>query len=488
MSERRLATELVTRFGRVAGATIALYAAVVVFVFGIASELQLGRSLERSADVIQSLLGLYADPEGSPTTVAPDMLADQLVGMGERFAITRTTGAGDSSAVYFLSPSMPAQRLQGLTAAASPDDVRASLLQAIADRARWRYRVLHRNAGAFDIYVVASRTPGIIALAVLLVAALGLLPAAVLVARRRVRRSVGLALAPLERVATETRAIGPDDLGRRLAATGAQAEVAALTDAINWMLGRVERAHRALESFTADASHELRTPLTHIQAQAQWAQADGRTPTEMREALGAIERELERTTKMVEDLLLIARGENRQLQLDRQAFDLRRVVRDVWEVGQAMVEGRDLDLQADLNGPVVAFGDAGRTRHILLNLVSNAVRYTAQGSISLTVRPAGSMVSVEVRDTGPGIPAEHLGKIFDRFYRVESSRSRALGGGGLGLTIARLLAELQGGRISVETREAEGSSFTLWLPAAAEDLSAVADVAAGAARAATLRE
>ncbi len=465
MSERRLATELVTRFGRVAGATIALYAAVVVVVFGVASELQLGRSLERSADVIESLLGLYADPEGSPTTVAPDMLADQLVGMEERFAITRTTGAGDSSAVYFLSATMPAKRLEGLTAAASPDEVRASLLQAIADRARWRYRVLQRNAGAFDIYVVASRTPGIIALGVLLAAALGLLPAAVLVARGRVRRSVGVALAPLERVAAETRAIGPDDLDRRIAAAGAQAEVTVLTEAINWMLGRVERAHRALESFTADASHELRTPLTHIRAQAQWAQAEGRTPTEMREAFAAIEGELERTTKMVEDLLLIARGENRQLQMDRCAFDLCSVVSDVCEVGEAMAEGRDLELRADPDGPVVAVGDAGRTRHILLNLVSNAVRYTVRGTVSLIVRPQGSMVSVEVRDTGPGIPAEHLGKIFDRFYRVETSRSRALGGGGLGLTIARLLAELQGGRISVETDEARGSSFTLWLPA-----------------------
>lgn len=465
MSERRLAAELVTRFSRVAWATIAAYAVVVVLVFGIANELQLRRSLERSADVIESLLGLYADPEGSPTTVAPDMLADQLVGMGARFAITRTAGAGETSAVYFLSPTMPAKRLEGLTAAASPEDVRHSLLQAIAARARWRYRVLHRNAGAFDIYVVASRAPGIIALAVLVAAALGLLPAAVLLARRRVQRSVAGALAPLERVAAQTHSIGPDDLGRRLEQPSGQMEVTALTDSINRMLGRVDRAHRALESFTADASHELRTPLTHIQAQAQWAQAEGRTPEEMREAFSAIERELERTTKMVEDLFLIARGENRQLQMDRREFDLTSVVQEVCEVGQAMAEGRNLDLRVEMDGQVMAFGDADRTRHILLNLLTNAVRYTAQGSICLAVRADDAMVAVEVRDTGPGIAAEHLGKIFDRFYRVEGSRSRALGGGGLGLTIAQLLAELQGGEITVESKLGEGSSFTLWLPA-----------------------
>lgn len=130
-----------------------------------------------------------------------------------------------------------------------------------------------------------------------------------------------------------------------------------------------------------------------------------------------------------------------------------------------MAEGRNLDLRVEMDGQVMAFGDADRTRHILLNLLTNAVRYTAQGSICLAVRADDAMVAVEVRDTGPGIAAEHLGKIFDRFYRVEGSRSRALGGGGLGLTIAQLLAELQGGEITVESKLGEGSSFTLWLPA-----------------------
>jgi signal transduction histidine kinase len=113
-----------------------------------------------------------------------------------------------------------------------------------------------------------------------------------------------------------------------------------------------------------------------------------------------------------------------------------------------------------------AIGDADRTRHILLNLASNAVRYTPAGSITFALIRNGTEVGVSVRDTGAGIAPEHLDRIFDRFFRIDQSRSRELGGTGLGLAIARLFAELQGGRIAVESTTGRGSTFTLWLPAA----------------------
>ena len=267
-------------------------------------------------------------------------------------------------------------------------------------------------------------------------------------------------------MAAETRAIGPAELGTRIASPTGQAEITDLAESINRMLERVDRAHRALESFTADASHELRTPLTHLRAQVQWASADGRSEAEMREALVAIERELDRTTKMVDELLLIARGENQQLALARAPFDLTGVVDEVKEITDAMALGRDIEVHVAALEPVRAVGDADRTRHILLNLASNAVRYTASGSVTFSLRENGLMVCVSVRDTGPGIAPEHLERIFDRFFRIDQSRSRAFGGTGLGLAIARLLAELQGGYITVESTLGHGSTFTLWLPAA----------------------
>jgi signal transduction histidine kinase len=469
MSERRLAVVLTRRFTRVAWTGLAGYALLVVALFAAAAEMALRRSLDHSADLTQSLLGAYRDSTSEPGGVMPSALADRLVAMGGQVVITRTTtGAGGRQDVYFVSPDMPARRLEveGLPASASPDDVRQALLAAIARRARWRYRVLHRAAGAFDIYVVASRESYVVALGALAAAAALLLPGAGLAVARGARQAVAGALQPLERVAAETRAIGPAELGTRLTSPTGQAEVTELADSVNRMLERVDRAHRALQAFTADASHELRTPLTHLRARVQWAMAEGRTEGEMREALGAMERVLDQTAKLVEELLLIARGENRQLALAHAPFDLGAVVHEVREITEAMALGRDLTVSAAPSPPRWALGDADRTRHILLNLASNAVRYTASGSIAFALERNGSMVGVSVRDTGQGIAPEHVARIFDRFFRVDQSRSRDLGGSGLGLAIARLLAELQGGHITVASALGAGSTFTMWLPAA----------------------
>jgi signal transduction histidine kinase len=468
VSERRLSTVLTKRFSRVAWTALTGYALLVVVAFAVAAEGALRRSLEHSADVIQSLLGAYTDSISGPGGVMPATLAEQLLGMGGQVVITRTTtNAGGMPQVYFLSPGMPAKRLEGLPPSASPDDVRRVLLAAIAQRARWRYRMLHRSAGAFDIYIVASRQFYALALAALAAAAALLLPVAAVSARRGARQAVADALRPLERVTAETRAIGPAALGARLASPTGQAEVTELADSINRMLERVDRAHRALEAFTADASHELRTPLTHLRAQVQWASADGRSEMEAREALVAMEREIERTTKMVEELLLIARGENQQLALARAPFDLTAVVDEVKEITEAMAMDRDIAIHLTPAAPVWALGDADRTRHILLNLASNAVRYTTRGSVTFSLPINGAMVGVGVQDTGPGIAPEHIERIFDRFFRIDQSRSRAFGGTGLGLAIARLLTQLQGGQITVESVLGEGSTFTVWLPPAA---------------------
>src|SRR5207245_1978789 len=300
MSEGRLAAVLTRGFTRVAWTGLAGYALLVVALFAAAAEMALRRSLEHSADLTQSLLGAYRDSTSEPGGVMPSALADRLVAMGGQVVITRTTtGAGGKQDVYYVSPAMPARRLEGLPASASPEDVRRALLAAIARRARWRYSVLHRAAGAFDIYVVASRESYVVALGALAAAAALLLPAAGWAVARGARQAVAGALRPLERVAAETRAIGPA-LGRRLTSPTGQAEVTELADSVNRMLERVDRAHRALQAFTADASHELRTPLTHLRAQVQWAAAEGRTEGETREALGAMERVLDRTAKLVE--------------------------------------------------------------------------------------------------------------------------------------------------------------------------------------------
>lgn len=465
-TEPRLASELVARFARLTWGTLAAYAAFVVIAFAAVSEVILARSLGRTADAIQSLLGMYADPGGARTTVAPEMLADQLLGVGSRFIITRTTsGPGGVPTVYYLSPDMPAQRIEALGGSFGADDVRRGIERSVVERG-WRYRLMVRSAGDFDLYVAESRTPYLLAVIALSGAALVLLPLVATASRRAIRRTVASAIEPLERVQRQTLDIGPDDLSRRVTAPTGVAEVSDIAETINRLVQRVERVHEALSAFTADASHELRTPLTHIRAQVHWALEDRRTSSEMRDALTAVGAEIERTVRMIDDLLLLARGENRELAVASQPFDLAAVVDEIAEITQLMAADRPITVRRSSGNGAQALGDPGLSRQILLNLASNAVRHTPAGDVTFVIVHQGKQIGVSVRDGGDGIAPEHLPHLFERFYRVEPSRSREHGGAGLGLAIARMLAELQRGSVVAESVPGEGSTFTLWLPVA----------------------
>src|SRR5258707_6547987 len=209
-----------------------------------------------------------------------------------------------------------------------------------------------------DMYAVAIRHSYFVPVAVLFVPAALLLPLAAFASARGARQAVDQTFQPLDRVTRETRAIGPSELGTRLTSPTGQAEVTDLADSINRMLERVDRAHRALQSFTADASHELRTPLTHLRAQVQWASADGRTEVEIRDALAAMERGLDRTTKLIEELLLIARGENRQLALAHGPFNLAAVGDEAREITEARATDKPLVVHAEPSPRIDVIGDA----------------------------------------------------------------------------------------------------------------------------------
>jgi signal transduction histidine kinase len=466
VTERRLATDLVARFSRLTWATLSGYAVVVIAAFAVFGEVSLGRTLGQTASVIESLIGLYADPEGERMTVASDSLAAQLVGMGARFIITRTASSADGEAsVFFLSPTMPAKRIEALGPDATPDEVKAEIVRAVADRDRWRYRIMHRPSGEFDIFVAGSRQPQFVGMAGVAAVALLLLPMVALASRRATRKAVSAALSPVERVRAETQSIGPDDLSRRVASPTGVLEVTQIAEAINRLIARVETSHRALEAFTADASHELRTPLTYLKAQAQWAVDGRRSLEEAREALTAIASEVERTSKLVDDLLLLARSDNRALEVDRRPFDVREIACEAAEIAEAMATGRDVAIYNEIYEQVYVVGDPHYTRHVVLNLVTNAVRHTNRGSVTVAAERDEQAVAITIADTGEGIPAEDQPYVFDRFYRVEKSRSRAHGGVGLGLAIALKLTELQGGTVSLESAPGEGSVFTVRLPA-----------------------
>jgi len=302
--------------------------------------------------------------------------------------------------------------------------------------------------------------------------ALVLIPVTALVAA-----AVGYSLAnrillPLNRLVTATREIGIAGLSRRVDEPEHPAELRELSFAFNGMLGRLERAVETLRSFTADASHELRTPLTAIRGTAQVALARERSSDELRETLGEVVEETESMLRLVEDLLTLARGDQ-AVAPALEPIDLAPVLRDVQDVGEALAMEKPVAVRLETPEHLPVAGAAGPLRRLFLNLVSNAVKFTDRGAVTISARvveePAGEpgverCVEVTVADTGAGIPPDALPRVFDRFYRVDSARLQS-GGTGLGLAIARMIAEQHGGTITAESEPGRGSTFTVLLPA-----------------------
>jgi heavy metal sensor kinase len=325
-----------------------------------------------------------------------------------------------------------------------------------------------------EIYVARTGAVEQHALRSFVLIALVLIPVTTLLAALAGRTVSDRILQPLNRLVTASREIGIGGLARRVDEPERPTELRELALAYNGMLERLQRAVEALRSFTADASHELRTPLTAIRGTAEVALARPRTAEELRDTLEEVVDETREMLHLVEDLLTLARGEQVESGPDEVA-DLAEVLRDVQDVGEALAAAKPVEVRLDVPDALPLRGDAGALRRLFLNLVSNAVKFTEAGAVTITARliaaaeePADGRqwVEVQVADTGSGISAEALPRVFDRFYREDAARNRS-GGTGLGLAIARMVAERHGGTISVRSAPGEGSVFTVRLPASA---------------------
>jgi heavy metal sensor kinase len=296
--------------------------------------------------------------------------------------------------------------------------------------------------------------------------ALTLIPLTALLAGLAGRSLADRILHPLSRLVETSREIGIGALSRRVEEPTHPAELRELAQSYNAMLDRLERAVVALRSFTADASHELRTPLTAIRGTAEVAIARPRSAEELRGTLGEV---LDETTSMlhlVEDLLVLARGDAVGPATDSPT-DLSALLRDVIDVGGALAGDRPVELVERIPDGLAVRGDASALRRLFLNLVSNAVKFTPAGSVTVSAGTVsgegGDEIEVRIDDTGIGIPAGDLPRVFDRFFRADAARGA--GGSGLGLAIARMIAEQHAGSIGVESEPGVGSSFRVRLPA-----------------------
>ena len=276
---------------------------------------------------------------------------------------------------------------------------------------------------------------------------------------------VGRSLRPVDEMTRTALAIEHTNLDLRIAAPGSDDEIARLASAFNEMIARLDQSFRQIQQFSADASHELKTPLTSIRGEAEVALMREMPAEEYRRALRSIVEETERMSAIVENLLLLARADAAQIQLRREKVALQDLVMEVYDQLEPLARRKHITLDVSELEDAETSGDPLWLRQVLVNLLNNAVKYTPSGgTVILSLAVAGEEARIAVADTGPGIPAEHLPHIFDRFYRVDSGRSRDAGGVGLGLNIAQWAAESHGGRIEVASEVGKGTIFTLILP------------------------
>ena len=281
------------------------------------------------------------------------------------------------------------------------------------------------------------------------------------------------ALQPIRAITEAARAIEISDLSRRVETPRAKDELSELVQTINHMLDRLESGFEQQRRFVSDASHELRTPVTvmlgYSDMLSRWGREDEET---LDEGITAISTEAENMKALIERLLFLARADQKRQVLNKERIDFQALVADVAKKAELVAGDHTLALEANEPGPVYA--DEVTMRQMLRIFIENAIKYTpAGGKITLSSRRDGNALCVEVRDTGVGIAPEHQEKVFDRFYRVDSSRTKdgdgvGAGGTGLGLSIARWIAEAHDVDIHLESEPGKGTTIRLTVPLAEE--------------------
>ncbi|KYH44643.1 HAMP domain-containing sensor histidine kinase [Branchiibius sp. NY16-3462-2] len=354
-------------------------------------------------------------------------------------------------------------------------------VKSVNDTERWRV-VTGSAADGTTRYAVAvpmSRVNDIIERLIIVVAlgTFGVVLAGGILGWFAVRR----AMTPLRRIEDTARAIADGDLARRVPEIATRDEVASLSHSLNVMLSRIEqsfelqqRSEDRMRQFVADASHELRTPLATVRGYAELYRQGAIGPDDVHSAMGRIEGEATRMAAMVDDLLLLTRFDNRESRHGQPAprrdpVDLTVLAADAVQDALAVAPDRSIRLVGEQGrlAPTPVTGDESALRQVLNNLVNNALRYTPSGSpLEVQVGTTDSTAVVRVVDHGPGVPEASRERIFERFYRADSSRNSADGGSGLGLAIVAAIVATHDGTVAVSsTTPGPGATFTVSLPA-----------------------
>lgn len=334
------------------------------------------------------------------------------------------------------------------------------------------YPIIEENHPVKIIQVASSLEEVEDALNTLFIILIITVPSALLIAVLGGQFLAYKALKPVDYITQTARHITSKNLNQRIPPTKVKDEIGRLIDTFNDMISRLDHSFRQIKQFTQDASHELKTPLTILKGEVEVTLRKERTPYEYQQTLRSNLEEINRMSQIVDDLLVLSKADSGELKIKKEMVNLNQVLDEVISHMEVLANEKGIRIETlNHNEDIHLYGDPLRLRELFLNLISNGIKYTEQGGlIRISIEKSNEnglknqFVKVIVSDTGIGISEEDKTKIFDRFYRVDKSRSRDQGGSGLGLSICKWIVESHKGEIKVESELGKGSSFIVKLP------------------------
>jgi two-component system OmpR family sensor kinase len=423
------------------------------------------------------------EPGGLQDAARQAMLEHRV--RGDTLLVVDSAGKIVANSADFLPSSAPANSVaaRALASSSFQQFIRAAL------RSDRTYQNIAAEKGAYRAYAVRFAANGQTWSLVILrslhaqqeileeirVAFAWLIPLGVLLASVGGNFLARRSLAPVAAMGAQAERISAENLHDRLAVRNPNDELGRLAQTFNDLLDRLDQSFERQRRFISDASHELRTPVSILRGEAEVALSQpSRSPEEYRESLAVLHEEAQRLARIVEDLFTLTRADAGEYRLTRSDFYLDELAADCVRAARALAQAKHITLSVAPAHEMPVRADEDLLRRMILNLLDNAIKYTPEGgNVSVSCDSASDGYELSVTDSGPGIPVDMQSKIFERFFRVDRARSRTGrdGGAGLGLAIARWIAEAHLGRIELARSDAAGSAFKVYIPASSEILS-----------------
>jgi heavy metal sensor kinase len=446
-----------------------LVAAFTLFGYGVfvylrqLQEVELERNLSEEVDWIARLMDLERSnvPGGASigrlSTDVERRIIDHFMVNPRNYIIVLTSGSGG---ILFQSPS---SGIGILPETDIPSD--RTVLRSLPSPNGGFFRVAARRIDPFVIQVAYTEQVTQTVLEHLLSIFLLLAPIAFFVSVAGGWFLSGVVLRPIRQISQLALKITAQNLDQQIPPRRVDDELGELITTINGMIRRLRESFDQMRDFSVNVAHELKTPLTILKGESELALAKPMTRTAGEKLATTYLEETVRMSRIVEDLLMLAKADAGQLVLQRTSVAMASLLQELFEDAQILCATKKLRVVLAANDQANVRGDAHRLRQLFRAILTNAVQYTDPGGeIRISSKLAASCLLVEIEDTGIGIPTESTEKVFERFYRVEGARDHARGGSGLGLAIARWIAEVHQGSISVRSTFGAGSCFTVRLP------------------------